>query len=275
MNEHPGPFGFRPAVGAELPIVVSIPHTGTYLPEDMAARLASPALRSHPMTDWHLHLLYDFLPRLGIDTLHATVSRFVIDLNRAPDARALYPGRFETTLVPLETFQGERVWATPPSVEEIAVRRSAYYEPYHKELERLVRTKRDRFGRCYLIDVHSVASRANRLHGALVDDVYLGDRDGLSCDAALVQLMREAFEQQGLHVRLNDPYKGGFITDHYGRIDGVQALQIEMCQRLYMDEDGPPGAGPSHPGFAAMQTKLHAVFERLAAGVAAHDACRC
>ncbi|NGX16913.1 N-formylglutamate amidohydrolase [Wenzhouxiangella sp. XN24] len=260
------PYGLRRPTAAPLPLVVSIPHTGTWMPESVRAALASPAMHAQPMTDWHLHRLYEFLPALGATTIFATVSRFVMDLNRPPRPRPLYPGRFETGLVPLETFHGEPVFAAPPEAGEVEARRLAWHAPYHAQLAALLEETRTRFGRVVLLDAHSVASVPNRLHGALDDEIYLGDRDGRSCGRWLRDLLQGAFAAEGFRVALNAPYKGGYITDHYGAEPGVEALQIEMAQRVYMDEDDPAG-GPDHPRFAAAQQRLLRVFGVLAAAI--------
>ncbi|CAN5362498.1 N-formylglutamate deformylase [soil metagenome] len=251
----------RPAAD-ETRILVSIPHTGTSLPEAVAAKLASDAMRRLPMTDWHLHRLYAFLPQLGIDVLHATYSRFVIDLNRPPEPKPLYPGRFETGLVAERTFQGEAIHSDPPDPDEIEQRKTRYYAPYHARLTGILDAKRRRFGRVVLIDAHSVASAPSLLHGALERDIYLGDRDGATCDASLTQFFEEAFTTAGLTVSINEPYKGGYTTEHYGRLPDVDALQIEMCQRVYMNEADPAGA-PDHPRFAAAGALLQGIFERF------------
>jgi N-formylglutamate deformylase len=260
-------YALRLPTAPAIPLVLSIPHTGDWLPEAVRARLASPAMEAQPMADWHLHRLYDFLPALGATTIHATASRFVVDLNRPPMPKPLYPGRFETGLVPLETFQGERVYREPPDAEEIEARRRAWHAPYHARLQGLLDEARARFGRVVLIDAHSVASVPNRLHGALHDELYLGDRDGRTCGAWLRALLHQAFAAEDLAVALNNPYKGGYITDYYGSQDGVDAIQIEMVQRVYMDESDPAG-GPEHPRFAATRQLLQRVFERLASHLA-------
>ena len=263
------PFIVREPTSEHVPLVVSIPHAGTHLPESLRARLNSDAMRALPMTDWHLMELYDFLPALGVTSIMTPWSRFYVDLNRAPVERPLYPGRFETGLIALQTFQGEQVWRDPPSPDEIMEHRAVVHAPYHAKLLTLLSIVRQRCGgKVYLIDAHSVASAANKLHGELADDVFLGDRDGISCADWLMAAVDEAFKRRKLRVSRNQPYKGGYITDNYGRVPGTMALQIEMAQRVYMAEADPAGA-LGHPNFAKAKADLQAVFEELAKAIAA------
>lgn len=260
------PFIIRPATADRIPLVVSIPHTGTYVPDDVRARLASDAMRALPMTDWHLHSLYDFLPELGITTIHATWSRFVTDLNRPPDGGALYPGRFETGLVARETFWGDAIWNEPPDETEIVAWKEQVHVPYHAKLATLLEETRARFGCAVLIDAHSVASRANRLHSELEDDIYLGNRDETTCGPWLVNGVQAAMEKAGLRVVRNFPYKGGYITAHYGQMPATETLQIEMAQRVYMDE-ADPGSAIASERFTRAKAMLAGVFEEIAATV--------
>ena len=263
----PPVFSCREATAAELPVVVSMPHTGVAVPPAIAGEFASDEIAALPMTDWHLHRLYDFLPALGIATIHAHYSRFVVDLNRPPKPQSLYPGRFETGLVASETFAGEPIWETNPSAEIIERRRLEFHQPYHEKLEAMLAERVSRFGRAFLIDAHSVASMANKLHGELGDEIYLGDRDGQSCRPAMMAFFAGEFSQAGLAVCRNEPYKGGYTTDHYGQMPAVQALQIEMCQRVYMDEADPAG-GPDHPKFSPIKQKLREIFSNFSNFVA-------
>lgn len=253
----------------EVPVVVSIPHCGIYVPDAISADFASDYIRRLPMTDWYLHHLYDFLPSLGITTIYGTYSRFVADLNRAPDDKQLYPGRFETRMVALKTFWGEDIYHTPPSSEEVERRRLLVHTPYHARLTELLQSKITRFGGVVLIDAHSVASRANLLHGELQHDVYLGDRDGKANSGWLTRVVEKSFRMAGLKVVRNNPYKGGYITEHYGLMDQVAALQIEMRWGLYLDENHPDQA-LKHPGFAPFKNTLRDVFGLLLGEVREH-----
>ena len=83
----PPPFVLYPGTA---PLLVSMPHAGTYVPPALAARFTDEA-RQVPDTDWHMERLYAFAKDLGASILVATHSRYVVDLNRPPDGTSLYP----------------------------------------------------------------------------------------------------------------------------------------------------------------------------------------
>ena len=262
MSAPTRPYEIRAPAAEETPLLVSIPHTGTWVPPEIAAQFASDYIRGLPMTDWHLYHLYDYLPALGATTIYATYSRFVADLNRPPDNTPLYPGRFETGCVALKTFWGEEIYRTAPGPQEIERRRQLVHAPYHAKLLELLQMKIRKFGRAVLVDAHSVPSRANLLHAALTDDIFLGDRDGRSNSGWLTEVADTAFRAQGFRVAHNRPYKGGYTTDHYGKLDAVEALQIEMCERVYMDEADPAGA-LQHPRFVPAKQQIRRAIQAV------------
>ena len=76
-----------------------------------------------------------------------------------------------------------------------------------------------------------------------------------------------ALAGEGWRVVSNKIYKGGYTTAHYGDFEGVDAIQIEMCQRVYMDELMPE-EGPRHRSFDIAGNALRRVFTALAARIA-------
>lgn len=136
------------------------------------------------------------------------------------------------------------------------------HEPYHANLLELIHAKLKKFGRVVLIDAHSVASRASLLYGELKGHIYLGDRDGRTCAPWLVDTVERGFMDCNYTVIRNNPYKGGYITDHYGKMEKVDALQIEMCERVYMDENDPVGA-LHHPNFNLAKARIRNVLESV------------
>jgi N-formylglutamate deformylase len=228
-------------VRGDAPLVVSMPHVGTGLPVEVAARL-TPAAAPLADTDWHLPVLYDFLDGLGVTRIVATQSRYVIDLNRPPDGASLYPCRATTDRVPVETFRGEPVWqGAPPDTDEIAARRERWWRPYHDALAAELARLRAVHPRVVLWDAHSIASVLPRFFEGRLPDLNFGTADGRACDAALIDAVLEPVRAQRAYTWvLNGRYKGGHITRHHGRPgEGVHAIQLEMAQAIYMDEAAP------------------------------------
>jgi len=226
------------------PLLVSMPHVGTHIPDALAQRLTD-AARAVPDTDWHVDRLYDFLGGLGAAVIQATHSRYVIDLNRPPDSAPLYPGAANTGLCPTEQFDGQPLYksAETPGDAEVQDRLQRYWRPYHDRLAAELQALRARHGIALLFEAHTIRSRVRRLFDGRLPDINLGTADGKSCASDLAALLIEtAGEAEAYSSVLNGRFKGGYITRHYGRpAEGVHALQLELTQRTYMDEDAPYG----------------------------------
>lgn len=224
------------------PLLVSMPHTATGLPPELATRMAE-AGRALPDTDWHIDRLYGFAAELGAGTIRPAFSRYVIDLNRAPDGRALYAGASNTELCPTSTFADEAIWipGEEPREAEIAERRARYWQPYHDALARELRRLTERHGIALLWDAHSIRSRVPRFFAGRLPDLNLGTAGGTSAHPDLIQrLMRVASTAAPYSAVLDGRFKGGYITRAYGRpAEGVHAVQLELAQAAYMDEDPP------------------------------------
>ena len=231
------------------PLLISMPHVGTDIPDDIAATMAPCALKRAD-TDWHLEQLYSFAAELGASTLAARWSRYVIDVNRPPENTSLYPGLDTTGLCPVDTFARERLYqpGRVPSALEVKRRLQRYWQPYHwqlrAELDRLLALH----GGVLLWDAHSIASRVPRFFDGQLPDLNLGTANGASCAPALERaIVATARSQRHFTVAVNGRFKGGYITRHYGQPQaGVHAIQLEMCQYLYMDESAPFGYRPDN-----------------------------
>jgi N-formylglutamate deformylase len=229
-------FRFRPGPSS---LIVSMPHTGTYVPEWLAPRLSA-AARPLPDTDWHLERLYDFLDELGASVLVATHSRYVVDLNRPPDNASLYPGRDTTGIVPLDTFHNEPLYLPgfPPSEAEMAQRIETYWRPYHQQLQQALAGAKARHGHALLWEAHSIASELPRFFKGNLPDLNFGTADGKSCAPGIGEALLKSVK--GYAAVLNGRFKGGYITRRYGDpANGVHAVQLELSQATYMDERAP------------------------------------
>jgi N-formylglutamate deformylase len=256
-------FTLREGAG---PLIISIPHAGTYLPADIASGL-TPIGQRVIDTDWHVDQLYAFAAELDVTILTATHSRTVVDLNRPPAGGKLYPGQAETGLCPTETFAGDPLYATaPPDDAEITRRRATYWQPYHDALARQLARLKSLHGTARLLDAHSIHGHIPRLFEGDLPDLNFGTNAGLSADPELTAKIVQAAENQGFSTILNGRFRGGYITRHYGAPDGdIHAIQLELAQRTYMDENTPGGAyDPTQA--AALIATLRRIVSALLAG---------
>ena len=217
------------------PLLVSVPHDGRRLPDDLAA-LMTDAAKSLPDTDWHVARLYDFARESGASLLVANYSRYVIDLNRPADDAVLYEGQLATGLCPKRTFAGDAIYKELAAIDkEDRVRR--YWQPYHDKIGEVLDELRAEHGYALLWDGHSIPSRVPSLFQGELPVLNVGTWDGRSCVQSLQDAVMRVAEGSPYDVVLNARFKGGFITRHYGQpAQGVHAVQLELAQRAYMDE---------------------------------------
>lgn len=223
----------------DAPLLISIPHNGTRVPEAIASRLTDEARRV-PDTDWHVADLYAFARELGASLLVPTHSRYVVDLNRSEDDVSLYPGQNTTGLCPVVRFDGGPVYRDggAPDADEIAARVDTYWRPYHAALADELARLRAAHGHVVLWEAHSIRGTLPFLFDGRLPDLNLGTASGASCSPALQRALGAVLAaQSGYDTVVNGRFKGGHITRHYGRPEaGVEAVQLEISQRCYMDE---------------------------------------
>lgn len=225
------------------PLVISMPHVGQQIPDDVRDRFVPRALQVED-TDWFLDRLYAFTADLGASLLVPNESRYVIDLNRPTDNTPMYTGVNTTELCPTRFFTGEPLYrdGNEPDASEILRRVEAQWQPYHEALAGELDRARAAHGHAVLFDAHSIKSELPWLFEGTLPHLNLGTVDGRSCAPSLRQALIATMAGQQHFTHVTDGrFKGGHITRHYGRPqDGVHAVQLEMCWRTYMDEGPPP-----------------------------------
>ena len=222
----------------DAPLIVSFPHTGTEIPADIEAQLAS-AWLARKDADYWVDVLYDFAHQSGATTIRTALSRTVIDVNRDPSGQSLYPGQATTGLCPVETFAGEPLYppGREPDAAEVARRRDACFLPYHEQLALNIERLVEKFGRVVVYDAHSILSRSRRLFAGELPQFNIGTNGGASCDAALTQAIERLCDATGMSRVTNGRFRGGWITRHYGKPhSGVHAIQMELAMRGYLRE---------------------------------------
>lgn len=240
-----------------IPLIASLPHSGSYAPPDVNDQFNADPLPALVPVDWHLEKLYNFLPELGISVIQATHSRYVVNLNRAL-TRPLF-GPENSCAVPDMTCFGKSLYDNEPAPVQIEQRIDRYYKPYHNELLNIVGKLLNEFGFVYLLDLHSYYK------GPEVD-VCLGDVYGTTCSERLTGTIEDSYNNHGFQVVRNELWIGGYITRHYGAMNNVEALQIELRFPTYLEggnfeEEDIPGYDSEK--FRNARLKIRGVFDSV------------
>jgi formiminoglutamase len=231
-------------IRGDSPVVLGVPHAGTFVPDDIKARFNDTGLKLAD-TDWHVDRLYSgLLP--GATMVKANFHRYVIDANRDPKGVSLYPGQNTTTLCPTTDFDGRPLYhpGMEPEADDIEARRLAWHAPYHAALLAEMERVRAKHGVAILYDCHSIRSVVPFLFEGTLPDFNTGTNNGTTCaraiEAAVVGCTQAA---EGFTSILNGRFKGGWTTRHYGQpAEGFHAIQMELAQKTHLATEDTPFA---------------------------------
>lgn len=262
-----------------IPFVFSSPHSGRCYPDGFVSASNLDPVTLRRSEDCFVEDLFGGVVELGAPLLHARFPRAFLDANREP--YELDPTMFAEPLPPHVNTRSLRVagglgtiarvvadsaeiYREPLAYAEAEQRIRHLYMPFHETLRGLLEETLSAFGCAVLIDCHSMPSvggPADDDNGADRPDIVLGDRYGTSCAAALTAEAERVLTGLGYSVVRNNPYAGGFNTEHYGKpATGLHALQIEINRALYMDE----ARLERNQGFSQVRDDMRAFAAELA-----------
>ena len=221
------------------PLLVSNPHSGTFILPEIAETMTDAGLEKRD-TDWFLSKIYDLPPLESAGMISANLSRYVIDLNRPADNLSLYPGQVTTGICPIKTFAGQPIYkpGMEPDEKEVAKRIEHYWRPYHDQLRAELERMVEEFGFAVLLDAHSIAQQVPLLFAGDLPDFNFGTNNGQSCGIEFQKLIEDhAAGIESYSTVVNGRFIGGYITRHYGGMENVHAVQLELNRWTYMEEE--------------------------------------
>jgi len=261
---------------AAIPLVLDSPHSGHEFPDDFGAVVSEADLREGE--DCHVDELYAGGPEIGAPLLAALWPRTYLDPNRhAGDVdldlvEGNWPGEYRPSgkakvgkaLIWRTLEDGRPIYAGKLSAATVRERIDSYHLPYHLAIQDLLGKTREKFGKVYHINCHSMRSVAGRQsedgEGSVRADFVLGDRDGTTCSPEFTEFVRAVLAGMGYEVKVNDPYKGVELVRAYSSpAEGRHSLQIEISKRLYMDE----ATLRKSEGFAVLQRNISALLGEI------------
>jgi formiminoglutamase len=153
------------------------------------------------------------------------IARAFVDVNR-------YETDFSKDgVVKTHTCWDVPVYREPPGDALIGLLLDKYYHPYHKRLEALAANADIRVG----VDCHTMAAVGPPVapdSGRRRPAACVSDADG-ACDPGWTrELARQLEAAIGGEVRINDPFKGGYITRRHSRL--LPWLQLELSRGDFM-----------------------------------------
>ncbi len=245
-------------MASQRPLFISIPHSGEKLPPEVSWLQGLPEPLLMCDVDRYVDRLYaPAVEELELPWIVAQWHRYVVDLNRLPEdidqdavEGAPHPsGRFPTGLHWSVTTKGDRLIAQPMPMSLHRELVDKYFWPFHHQVEAMYKSFREQgYTDIYHLDAHSMPSQGTAAHrdpGQLRADIVISDVDGTSCRSEFKDLVLEAFRHTGLKVAYNWPYKGGRLTQTYGRPGlGQHCIQVEINRALYMNEVSKQWLGP-------------------------------
>lgn len=251
----------------ELPVLLSVPHSGRDYPDWLVGMASGGrtvlASLEDPLVD---RLVWRALQR-GVGAVIARAPRAAVDCNRAEDEidpavieggrrdRLTARARGGLGIVPARTQHHGYLWRRAVTARQLDDRLDQAHRPYHRAIEEQLALLLDRFGCALLLDCHSMPPPP-----AGIPPVVFGDGRGRTADAWVsleaVQIARGCRFGAGL----NDPFAGGHVIERHGAPGrGVQALQVEIDRRFYLDGR----LREAGPGFDRMAGFMETLAVRL------------
>jgi len=175
----------------------------------------------------------------------AGFSRAVGDPNRSDDAEDLFR-EFD--------FNKNPVWEEPLSAEEKKWLIDNCYRKYHNRVAEIVENIEKKYPTVIIFDIHDTGERMlgedsskDSFREGGFPEITIANREGKSCDPQIMKDFAEMLKKcLGVDVRVNDPFKGGYMTQKYGEKynDNLEegekfhrnVIQVELGRYLYMDE---------------------------------------
>jgi N-formylglutamate amidohydrolase len=132
------------------------------------------------------------------------------------------------------------LWRRAITPKQLDERLNQAHRPYHEAIESQLALLLDRFGCALLLDCHSMPPPP-----AGVTPLVFGDCRGRTSEPWIGAEAIAIAKRSGFDAGLNDPFAGGHVIERHARPShGVQALQVEIDRRCYLDEKlARPGRG--------------------------------
>lgn len=252
---------------------VSIPHSGTQIPQEAFWLLDVEDSILNCDVDWYVDELYqEALKEFHIPSVYCPWHRYAADMNRsARDISCLTVegakprGHNQPSDIHWkQTTKGEVLIKNPMPLSLHQQLIDKYFHAFHQKIAAQIEAfKKQGHQDIYLLDLHSMPSVGLDFHrdtNKKRKDIILGTHHKKSSNQKFIDLVYESYKEQGFEVAVDWPYSGGYITQHYGDLSqGQHVIQIEINRRLYIDES----TKEKTKDFQPLQKKLKQAIQKI------------
>lgn len=205
-----------------LPLLLSVPHAGLWIPPEAEPYCILSRSEIVEDGDEGADEVYAFESEVAA-FVTTEVARAIVDMNRAEDDRRA------DGVVKTHTCWNVPVYREFPPGEAVERMLDRYYRPYHARLSELASSVR--LG----IDCHTMAAKGPPIGpgpGIERPWVCLSNADG-TCPNEWVERLASALERAfGANVKINDPFKGGYIIRSHSR--ELPWVQLELSRAPFL-----------------------------------------
>jgi len=218
--------------------VISIPHSGTHIPPSVTGFLTQDAAAMARDIDPEVHCIIDIekLNRNGFSVIKTNVHRSIVDLNR-PTSTAISYWRKNTA--------GETLYEIDIPEEQKGILLEKFYAPYFEKIFLEMGRLAEKKSRPLFFDLHSTPSQFPKYYltklpqlAGTIPDFCLSNLEGKSSSRETIIGLKDSLRKHFREVRINDPFKGGNITQTvHAKFPRAEVIQVEILRRLYMKEE--------------------------------------
>ena len=257
---------------------LTIPHSGRQIPPEAVWLKSLPNSVLFCDVDAFVDELYEpAVKQHGLTAVIFPWHRYAVDANRLPEdqtnrtvegASPHLSHGVSSEIHWHQTTKGDLLIKNPLSQRLHQQLMDKYYHPFHRRIQKEFQKRKEKGrGGVYHLDLHSMPSLGREFHrdpGQKRPQIVIGNREGHSADNKFSELILSSYKEAGFEVALNWPYRGGRITELYGRPgEGQHTLQVEINRSLYMDER----TGEKTPSFFSVQKQLNQALSLIIKGL--------
>ncbi len=209
-------------------ILITIPHSSNFIPKKYSDSYLISTKIMDANIDYATDKIFEFKE---ISCIKATASRFVVDLNRERNNFSEGQGVIIT-----HAWTGEKVLKKEITEIDAEERLKEFYDSFYEKLDSFL----DKRKPLLVIDGHSMDSTGNESagdNGEERPEICLATGEGTASEEVIL-LFENEFKNAGYKVKRNRPYAGkrAKIINYCSKIQGIQAIEVEINKKVYMDE---------------------------------------